>query len=114
MLANRLCLGTERLVDLGWVDLLAVLVVSHTWWGSAVAAALAGADTVLQSAMFKLKPLLYCIPNDLAVDGARNAVLQLEVHLGHGVLAEDRGIRDITCLTVSEVGRNWQALLSYG
>jgi hypothetical protein len=37
------------------------------------------------------------IPNDLAVDGARDAVLELQVHLGDGVLGEDGGIRDITC-----------------
>lgn len=36
------------------------------------------------------------IPDDLAVDSARDAVLELEVHLGDGVLREDRGIRDIT------------------
>ena len=64
---------------LGGSDLLAVLVVSDTRGWGAVAAAHARADT-----------------NDLAVDGARNAVLQLEVHLGNGVLGEDRGVRDIT------------------
>jgi hypothetical protein len=31
------------------------------------------------------------------MDGARDAVLQLEVHLGNGVLWEDRGVGDITC-----------------
>jgi hypothetical protein len=31
------------------------------------------------------------------VDGARDAVLELQVHLGDGVLGEHRGIRDITC-----------------
>ncbi len=36
------------------------------------------------------------VPNDLAVDGARNAVLQLKVHLGDGVVGEDRSVRDIT------------------
>lgn len=35
-------------------------------------------------------------PNDLAVDSARNAVLELEVHLGNGVLGENGGIRNIT------------------
>ena len=40
------------------------------------------------------------IPNDLAVDGARNAVLELEVHLGHRVLGEDGGVRDVTCVDV--------------
>ena len=36
-------------------------------------------------------------PNNLPVDGARDAVLQLQVHLGHGVLCEYRGIGNITC-----------------
>lgn len=36
------------------------------------------------------------VPNDLAVDSARDAVLQLEVHLGDGVLGKDRGVRDVT------------------
>ena len=34
--------------------------------------------------------------HDLAVDGAADAVLELEVHLGDGVVGEDRGVRDIT------------------
>ena len=42
------------------------------------------------------------VPNDLAVDGARNAVLQLQVHLGHRVLSEDGGVRDITCRISSQ------------
>ena len=37
------------------------------------------------------------VPNDLAVDSARDAVLELEAHLGDGVLGEDGGIRYITC-----------------
>jgi hypothetical protein len=36
------------------------------------------------------------IPDDLAVDSARDAVLQLQVHLGDRVLGEDRGVRDVT------------------
>lgn len=36
-------------------------------------------------------------PDNFSVDGARNAVLQLQVHLGDGVLLEDGGIGDITC-----------------
>lgn len=31
------------------------------------------------------------------MDGARDAVLQLEVHLGDGVLGKDRGVGDVTC-----------------
>lgn len=37
------------------------------------------------------------VPNDLAVDSAGNAVLQLQVHLGDGVLGEDGSLGDITC-----------------
>ena len=40
---------------------------------------------------------LRCVPDNLAVDGAGHAVLELQVHLGDGVLGEDRGIGDITC-----------------
>lgn len=36
------------------------------------------------------------VPDNLSVDGARYTVLELEVHLGDGVLGEDGGIRDIT------------------
>lgn len=42
-------------------------------------------------------PLETNIPDNLAVNGARDTVLQLEVHLGDGVLGEDRGVRDVTC-----------------
>ena len=41
------------------------------------------------------------IPDNLAMDGARDTVLQLQVHLGDGVLREDGGIRDITWWGVS-------------
>jgi hypothetical protein len=37
------------------------------------------------------------IPHDLSVDSARDAVLELQVHLGDSVLGEDGGVRDITC-----------------
>lgn len=42
-------------------------------------------------------PLETNVPDNLAVNGTRDAVLQLEVHLGDGVLGEDRGVRDVTC-----------------
>jgi hypothetical protein len=38
------------------------------------------------------------------MDGARDAVLQLEVHLGNSVLWEDGGIRDITWIGQLDVG----------
>jgi len=46
------------------------------------------------------------VPDNLAVDSARDAVLQLEVHLGNRILGEHRGIRDITCeeRSVSKIG----------
>lgn len=37
------------------------------------------------------------VPNDLAVNSAGDAVLELQVHLGDGVIGEDRGVGDITC-----------------
>jgi hypothetical protein len=43
------------------------------------------------------------IPDDLAVNGARDAVLELEVHLGHRVLGEDGGVRDVTCVDILSV-----------
>lgn len=62
------------------VDLLAVLVEPDARGRGAVAAADTGADA-----------------HDFAVDGARDAVLELEVHLGDGVVGEDGGVGDITC-----------------
>jgi hypothetical protein len=43
------------------------------------------------------------IPHDLSVDSARDAVLELQVHLGDGVLGEDGGIGDITCTGQSKI-----------
>ena len=40
------------------------------------------------------------VPNDLAVNSAGDAVLELQVHLGDRVLGEDGGIGDITCKSI--------------
>lgn len=37
------------------------------------------------------------VPDDLAVDSAGDAVLELQVHLGDRVLSEDGSLGDITC-----------------
>jgi hypothetical protein len=42
------------------------------------------------------------VPDNLAVDSARDAVLQLEVHLGNRVFGDHRGVRDITCAEASQ------------
>ena len=40
------------------------------------------------------------------MNGAGNAVLELQVHFGYGVFGENRGVRDVTCNQVSAlVGR---------
>ena len=36
------------------------------------------------------------VPDNLAVDGAGHAILELEVHFWDGVFGEDGGIGDIT------------------
>lgn len=37
------------------------------------------------------------VPDDLAVDGTRDAVLELEVHLRNSVFWEYRGVGEIAC-----------------
>jgi len=72
------CLG-RLCTSLVGVDFLAVLVVSNAGWRSTVAATFARADT-----------------NDLSMNGAGDAVLELQVHLWDAVFGEDGGIRDVT------------------
>lgn len=43
------------------------------------------------------------VPDNLAMDGAGDAVLELEVHLGDRVLGEDGGVRDVTCVGILSV-----------
>lgn len=50
------------------------------------------------------------VPNNLAVDSAGDTVLQLEVHLGNGVVSEDRGVRDITCTSKKNTGQFWMLI----
>lgn len=46
------------------------------------------------------------VPNNLAVDSAGDAVLELQVHLRNGVVREDGSIRDITCMKKTPVSPN--------
>lgn len=63
----------------GGVDLLSVLVEANTRRRSSDTATSSGSDA-----------------DDLAVDGARDAVVSLEVELGKSVLLVDGSLRDIT------------------
>jgi len=103
--------STWNLADLLWVDLLAVLVEPDPWWWGTVAATVTRTNTRSRQKKVPLADIplgrgrvasliadeSFDIPDNLSVDGAGNAVLELQVHLGNGVLGEDGGIRDITC-----------------
>lgn len=93
---NPLCLSSlsSRLV---WVNLLSVLVVANPWWRSTVAAALTGTNairdtlamlSILKSRMLDQGSSQFDVPDNLAMNGARDTVLQLEVHLGNNVFWE--------------------------
>ena len=80
------------------VDLLAILVESDPRrWGT-VASSYSGADTTRDVNNRSMGGSWdeQDSPNDLGVDCARDAILELEVHLWHNVLWEDRGLTDIT------------------
>jgi len=66
------------------VNLLAILVITNARRRSTVAATLTGADA-----------------DNLAVNGAADTVLQLQVHLGNCVFWEYGGVRDITCAVLA-------------
>lgn len=67
------------------IHLLPVLVVPNSWWGCSVPSAFPRSDSY-----------------DLAVDSAGDAVLELEVHFGDGIVGEDGGVGYITCSQVCQ------------
>jgi len=53
-------------------------------------------DVLLKKGCSTKVHLSACIPDDLAMDGAGDTVLQLQVHLGNGVFWEYGSVRDIS------------------
>ena len=74
-----LCLSCLRRRLIG-VDLLPVLVIPDSRWWSTVSSSLSRSHA-----------------HDLAVDGARDAVLQFQVHFWDSIVGKDGGVGDITC-----------------
>jgi len=88
------------------VDLLSILVISNTWWRSTIAATFTGTDTMRELLALLLFSRKRCstkdllsvrdVPDNLSMNGTRDTVLQLEVHLGNGVFWEYGCVRNIT------------------
>ena len=99
--SSPLCLGYLRSCLL-WIDLLAVLVVPDSRWWCTISSSLSRSHTVASPSAVTSKHCgpysasLWNIPNNLSVDGTRDAVLKLEVHLWYGILGEDGGIGNVT------------------
>ena len=89
------------------VDFLSIFVVANSRGRSAVATTFTGTDAVRELLALLFYSRIGCstkdllrvrdVPDNLSMNGARDTVLQLEVHLGNGVFWEYGCVRDITC-----------------